>query len=187
MLYLIDGYNLLYQSGILHGRVGPAGLQKARLALLGRLRAGLGNEATQVTVVFDAANAPPGAVEIQDYHGIRVRFAIQHQQADDLIEQLIRQDSAPRQLTVVSDDHRVQKAGQRRRCQVLSCASFLDLLERQRKPAKPRPADASAKPDGSSGAETQHWLREFADLENDPDFKEVFNPFDFEEDKKPDK
>jgi uncharacterized protein len=187
MIYLIDGYNLLHQSGVLHARVGPAGLQKARLALLNRLRAAFGNQGAQVTVVFDAAKAPPGAVEIQDYHGIRVRFAVHHEQADDLIELLIRQDSTPRQLTVVSDDHRVQKAGQRRRCQVLSCAGFLDLLERRRKPATPPPADAP-KPEGSSRTETEHWLREFADLENDPDFKEAFNPFDFnEEDFEPDK
>jgi uncharacterized protein len=184
MLYLIDGYNLLYQS-VLHGRVGSAGLQKARLALLGRLRGVLGDDAAQITVVFDAANAPPGAVEVQEYHGIQVRFAVQQEQADDLIELLIRQSAVPRQLTVVSDDHRLQKAAQRRHCRVLGCAAFLDWLERRRRPAKPPPADASAKPEGASREETQHWLREFADLEHDPDFKEAFNPFPFDEDGTP--
>jgi len=181
MLYLIDGYNLLHQSGVLHGRVGPTGLHKARLALLGRLRGAFAGQPGQITVVFDAAQAPRGAVEVQDYHGIQVRFAVHHEQADDLIELLVRQASAPRQLTLVSDDHRVQKAGQRRHCRVLGCAAFLDWLERQRTPAKKPPPDAAAKPEGVSRAETQHWLREFADLEHDPDFKEAFNPFDFDE------
>ena len=35
MHYLIDGYNLLYAMGVIHGRLGPAGLEKARLRLLG--------------------------------------------------------------------------------------------------------------------------------------------------------
>jgi uncharacterized protein len=151
------------------------------------LRGVFGSQTSQVIVVFDAAHAPPGAVEIQDYHGIQVRFAVHHEQADDLLELLIRQASAPRQLTVVSDDHRVQKAAQRRHCRVLGCAAFLDWLESQRKAAKTPPADGAAKPQGVSRAETQHWLREFADLEHDPDFKEVFNPFDFEEDGEPGK
>ena len=34
-LYLIDGYNLLHAMGVLQGRVGPLGLEKARLRLLG--------------------------------------------------------------------------------------------------------------------------------------------------------
>jgi predicted RNA-binding protein with PIN domain len=184
MLYLIDGYNLLYQS-VLQGRVGSAGLQKARLALLGRLRGVFGADAAQITVVFDAANAPRGAVEIQHYHGIEVRFAIHQEQADDLIELLIRQSAAPRQLTVVSDDHRLQKAAQRRGCQALGCAAFLDWLERPRRPTKTPAADPSIKPEEISREETQHWLREFADLEHDPDFKEAFNPFPFEEDVEP--
>jgi len=28
--------------------------------------------------------------------------------------------------------------------------------------------------------EKEHWLREFGDLANDPNIKEVFDPFDFE-------
>lgn len=181
MLYLIDGYNLLHVMGVLPGRVGPAGLQKTRLALLGRLRGAFGEDTGQITVVFDAAKPAPGAVEIQDYHGIQVRFAIHQEQADDLIELLIRQDSNPRQLTVVSDDHRVQKAARRRHCPVLGCGEFLDWLDRRRKKKTRRTTDASAKPEGVSREETQHWLREFGDLERDPDFKEAFDPFDFDE------
>ena len=37
MRYVIDGYNLLYAMGLVHARMGPHGLEKARLALLGRL------------------------------------------------------------------------------------------------------------------------------------------------------
>ena len=35
-LYLFDGYNLLHATGHLAGKVGPHGLERARLALLSR-------------------------------------------------------------------------------------------------------------------------------------------------------
>lgn len=183
MLYLIDGYNLLHQMGLLEGRAGPSGLERARSALLNRLRGALGADAASVTVVFDAAKARPGATEVHDYHGIRVRYAVHQEQADDLIELLIRQDGTPRQLTVVSDDHRVQKAGRRRHCTVLGCDAFLDWLEKRRQSGRKPGVERPGKPDGVSRADAQHWLREFADLENDPDFKEAFDPFDFDEPK----
>ena len=179
MLYLIDGYNLLYALGVLRGRVGPTGLEKARLRLLGLLRGAHGDEATEVTVVFDAAGAPPGAAEAQEYEGIQVRFAVRQPAADDLIEILIRQAGAPRQLTVVSDDHRIQTAARRRQCVVLGCGDYLDWLERQRRARRMPAPQTPAKPAGSSADETRHWLREFADLEQDSDWKDLFEPFDF--------
>jgi len=182
MLYLIDGYNLLHCMGVMQKRMGPTGLEKARLRLLGMLRGALGDDAAHVTVVFDAAHAPPGAVDVQDYHGIEVRFAVEHDQADDLIELLIRRASAPRQLTVVSDDHRLQRAARRRHCVSLGCGDFQDWLDRRRQQNHPQvPREPIGKPEGLSREETQHWLREFGGLENDPDFKEVFDPFDFDE------
>ena len=55
--YLIDGYNLLYAMGVLVGPVGPTGLAKARLRLLGLLHGAHGEESAAVTVVFPAGAA----------------------------------------------------------------------------------------------------------------------------------
>jgi predicted RNA-binding protein with PIN domain len=174
MRYLIDGYNLLHAMGVLTGRVGPHGLEKARLALLGRLLAEHAADLAAVTVVFDAAGAPPGAVAEEDYQGIHIRYALDGE-ADDVIEELIRRDAAPRQLSVVSDDHRIQQAGRRRRCAVLGCMEYLDRMEHSRRP-KATPGESPAKPEGVSGEETQHWLREFADLADDPKLREALGP-----------
>jgi predicted RNA-binding protein with PIN domain len=179
MSYLIDGYNLLFALGLPPGQVGPTGLQKARRRLLDLLRAAHGAEASAVTVVFDAAGAPPGAAEVQEYQGLQVRFAIRQPEADDLIELLIRKDSTPRQLTVVSDDHRIQTAAQRRQCVVLGCGDYLDWLEQQRRAKRPPARQTPTKPAASSAEDTQHWLREFADLEHNPEWKDLFEPFDF--------
>jgi hypothetical protein len=171
MRYLIDGYNLLHKMGLLLGGrdAGPDGLQRARLDLLDRLSHGHGEHAAQVTVVFDAARPPRGAAAEFDYHGLHVAFAVGKAEADDLIEDLIRRDSRPARLTVVSDDHRLQEAARRRSCPVLGCMDYLDHLER---PTPPLPDEPPAKPESVSGAEAEHWLREFADLPDDPWFTE---------------
>src|SRR5262245_25793407 len=179
MTFIIDGYNLLHAMGMLCGPAGPAGLEKARLQLLELLHRTFGGNSATVTVVFDAARSPPGATDRQDYHGLDVRYAVDHTEADDLIEDLIRQSSAPRQLNVVSDDHRIQNAARRRRCQALTCDAFLDWLDKQHQKQGPQPPTQSERPPGPSGQETKHWLKEFADLENNPEMKELFNPFDF--------
>jgi uncharacterized protein len=171
--YLIDGYNLLYAMGLLHGRAGPHALEKARLALLGRLCGCHGAEAAAVTVVFDGAGAPPWAVPEQDYQGVRVYFALDGE-ADDLIEDLIRRDAAPRQLTVISDDRRIRQAARRRRCPVLGCMDYLDERDRARRRVAP-PAEP-AKPDGVSRDEAERWRREFADLADDPQLREALGP-----------
>jgi predicted RNA-binding protein with PIN domain len=174
MRYLIDGYNLLHAMGLLCGKVGPHGLEKARLALLDRLFNDHGDDAGAVTVVFDASRAPPGVAAEEEYQGIHVRYALGGE-ADEVIETLIQQEAAPRQLTIVSDDHRVQQAGNRRRCPVSGCLDYLEEMEqrRRRKPALPEP---SAKPESISSEETQHWLHEFADLVNDPTCREALGP-----------
>ena len=181
MDYLIDGYNLLYALGLVRKRMGPEGLEKARQNLLGVLHGSFGAESAKVTVVFDAARAPPGAAAETDYHGIQVHFAIGRATADDLIEEMIQHAAAPRRLTVVSDDHRIKDAARRKQCVVMGCEEFLKDLQRRRKPPPGKPP---AKPSGLSREETQHWLKEFADLANDPALKELQDPPQFFEDER---
>ncbi|HMC65658.1 MAG TPA: NYN domain-containing protein [Gemmataceae bacterium] len=181
MRYLIDGYNLIYAMGMLRKRAGPTGLLKARRGLLGLLRGAYGEDASQVTVVFDARGAPAGAVEEEDYEGIHVRYAVHQEQADDLIESLIQHHSAPRQLTVVSDDHRLQQAARRRQCMAVGCGDYIDWLARHRQERKRRSPEGETKPEHVSEHETERWLQEFRDLADDPALKEVFDPFDFEQ------
>jgi hypothetical protein len=97
MRYLIDGYNLLHAMGLLSGKVGPHGLEKARLDLMDRLCETHGDSAAAVTVVFDAAKAPPGADAETEYRGIHIRYALDGE-ADDVIETLIQHEPAPRRL-----------------------------------------------------------------------------------------
>ena len=177
--YLIDGYNLLHAMGILGGRVGPRGLEKARGRLLGMLHAIFGAESSAVTIVFDASGALPGADSEQLYRGLRVLFAVGRQEADDVIERLIRQAAVPKTLHVVSDDHRVQRAARRRHCVPLGCDTFLTQLDRLRR-ARQQQQEVPEKNESLTEADTRHWLQEFGDLEKDPTLRRAFEGFDFE-------
>ena len=170
--YIIDGYNLLHAMGAIKGKLGPGGLEQARARLLGLLAGSLGDAASAVTVVFDASSAPPGATGEQQHGRINVRFAIGVEQADDLIEDLIRHHSAPKNLIVVSDDHRLQTAARHRAAAAWDTATFLSSLNEQRR-QKPRPAQ----PEKPTSADHQAWLKEFEDLEKDPKLREFFDNF----------
>jgi predicted RNA-binding protein with PIN domain len=176
---LIDGYNLIHAMGIVPPKAGPEGLRRARLRLLALLAGTYGRDSTDVTVVFDAAGAPAGAQPEQVYEGIRLRFAVRPFEADDLIEDLIRHAAAPRQLVVVSDDHRIQRAARRRRCEALGCAEYLERLERQRRERGRPHAGVPAKPERVSPEEAARWLQEFADWHLERGLKELSDPEEF--------
>jgi predicted RNA-binding protein with PIN domain len=174
--FWIDGYNLIHAIGLLPRKVGPGGLEKARLALLGLVKGALGESASCVTVVFDALRAPPGVKPEQNFHGIHVRYAVDKQQADDVIEDLLQHAPVPKSVTVVSDDHRLQQAARRRRAKYLGCQAFLDLLEKSRSRKLPNKKQPERQHEPSA-EETKEWLSAFGDLEKDPEFKELFERF----------
>src|SRR5262249_27052374 len=159
---LIDGYNLLHALGLIANQAGPSGLERARDRLLALLHAALGERSGEATVVFDSRKPAPRHPAEQELHGIHVHFSRHPDNADDLIEHLIRSDSAPKQLIVVSDDHRIQRAGRKRSCRVIGCIDFIDELHQTRTP-KPAATDVE-KAEGLSEAERKAWLKEFADL-----------------------
>jgi uncharacterized protein len=164
MRFVIDGYNLLHAWGLAPRQTGGGQLERARLNLLDRLRH-LG--AAGVTVVFDASRAPAGAPTEQDYRGIRVRFAVEGT-ADDWIEDLLRREALPQQLTIVSDDHRLRVAAERRRCRFQRCLDYIEeLLHRSSLPPLPPPVEVPGKPETLSPEEARHWLEAFGEADED--------------------
>ena len=116
MALLIDGYNLLHATGISGKGSGPGGFQRSREALLNFLAASIEPaERAQTTIVFDAADAPPGLPRTMTQEEMTVRYATDYPDADTLIEELISEHSTPRKLLVVSSDHRIQRGAKHRR------------------------------------------------------------------------
>jgi len=164
--FLIDGYNLIHAMTSLGKRLGPGVLEKARLRLLSLLHRSLGNQSASVTVVFDAAGAPAGSTSEHVVQGMKIYFALKGQQADDVIEELIQHDAAPKQLTVVSNDHRLQQAARRRQAKVMSCEAFLDMLDRLRR-RQAAPVAGPEKKEKETPQEARRLLEEFSDLDED--------------------
>ncbi len=162
MPLLIDGYNLLHVSGILGGGAGPGSFERSRLALLNFLAASLDSrELPHTTVVFDSHDAPRDLPRLVDHRGITVRFAAQYVSADELIEELICADSAPRRLVVVSSDHRIQRAARRRRAKAIDSDVWYAELVRVRRERQALP-DAPVRPAVPLLEEdVNYWLRQF--------------------------
>jgi hypothetical protein len=98
---------------------------------------------------------------VLEHRGLAVRFAHKSEEADELIEELIRGDSAPKRLTVVSSDHRLQTAARRRRAKAVDSESWWETLLRARRERQKEPP-AKGKPEGEiSASEVEYWLHEF--------------------------
>lgn len=163
MSLLIDGYNLLNAVGILGRGVGPGSLNRARLALLNFLAESLeAKEIRQTTVVFDARDPPRGSPRVLEHRGLTVRFASQYDDADSLIEELIRSDSTPRRLTVVSSDHRLQRAARRRKARAIdSDVWYAEIAEERRRRQKSVSESSARPPVPLLEEDVNYWLRQF--------------------------
>jgi uncharacterized protein len=158
--YLIDGYNLIHQVGLVHPKDRGL-LDWARRQVVQKLEQHFGADAANVTVVFDAHRAARRQAQPSPPAGVQVVFT-HDRLADDLIEELIRKASAPRLLTVVSDDARLVQAARRRGCPVAGCVAFYESLTAP-PPGPGRPTEAPEKPEQEGDPE--EWLRAFGDLD----------------------
>jgi predicted RNA-binding protein with PIN domain len=167
MALLIDGYNLLHVTGLV-GRA-SSGLQGSRNALLRFLASAIEpKELADTTIVFDATEAPPGLPRVVTHEGMTVRYASEYPDADALLEELIAAHHVPRSLTVVSSDHRLQRAARRRRAPFVdSDVWFAEAARRraQRQGAAPAPVRREAV---LSAGEIAYWLAEFGEAVPDP-------------------
>ncbi|HUG71210.1 MAG TPA: NYN domain-containing protein [Pirellulaceae bacterium] len=171
MTILIDGYNLLHVTGlagpeISRSEIKSGALERARMALLNFLATSLDDDERQLTTVaFDSSNAPPGLPREEQHRGITVKYATDHESADELLEELIRVSSAPRRLTVVSSDHRVQRAARRRKARAVDSDVWYAEMRAKRREKTAPATTASPKPAGPlSAEEVAAWLNEFGDV-----------------------
>ena len=154
--YLIDGNNLMHAAA----EPGPELARDALCELLAVLVA----SGQRVRVVFDGA--PPNAqTETRIAKtGVQAEYSL-GRSADELILKHIARDSAPRRLTVVSNDREIRKAAHRRRCIVVTSEDFarklVRLSARQRFGAPSAASEPKEKHLGPTREQAQKWLREF--------------------------
>ncbi|MDE0817672.1 MAG: NYN domain-containing protein [Pirellulaceae bacterium] len=148
-LFLIDGYNLWWNTGEFGPDNDDGTLQGARDSLTNWLVTTLPTNLREKTVlVFDAKNPPPNRGFLFDHSGLTVHFAVGYPDADTLMEEYILVHHAPRNLTVVTSDHRIQRAAKRKRATATDADhwarqiqhQFQDTDDEQANKAKPNPA-----------------------------------------------
>jgi len=128
---IIDGYNLIFQCGLEGSVRNPRTIEKSRGRLISMLAQLLPPaQISRTTIVFDAKRLPASESQIESRKtGIRVLFAVDYDDADSMIEDLITTHSTPKKLLVVSSDHRIQKAATRRKAKAIDSDVWLDKLE----------------------------------------------------------
>lgn len=127
---ILDGYNVMHAAGITRSRYGPGDLDRCRQRLNKRLIALLSRDVLErATIVYDAFDSPSDDERLQDCGGLTVLFAPRGSDADTQIERMLRTHSAPRQVVVVSSDHRLHKAARRRKAGCVDSEEFLAALE----------------------------------------------------------
>jgi uncharacterized protein len=167
---IIDGYNLMHACGLARKSYARGQLRQCRIQLVRHLARHLTKpERERTTIVFDAREAPPGLPREMTAEGMLVHFALPGREADDAIEELIAAHSAPKQIRLVSSDHRLQKSIRRRRGSFVDSDDFANELE-HRGPvtdAPPEPVEPE-RPAGAGDAELQteaeKWLPIFGEV-----------------------
>lgn len=157
---IIDAYNVLHA-----WRTGPAtGSARTELPALARLIAASSYAKQRVTLVCDGASPTghAGRTRPDPESNALALYAGPGKDADSLIERLVLADTAPKRLTVVSSDRRLQRAARKRGGNALPAPAFLARIVRDA--AKPpdtpdRPAFAQRTP--LDNASTAYWLDVF--------------------------
>jgi uncharacterized protein len=182
MRWLIDGYNVMYAGGRLGPKLSREGFRRARRRFLDELALALGPAVAALTTVVLDASVPPGDFpRASTYQGLSVLFAVGDENADARIEALIRADSSPKSLTVVSSDNRIRLAASKRRCRWLAAEKYWELLDnlKEARAKKPTVHSAAAAPGPGSESESPHddasyWLGVFSELDQSAEIRQGF-------------
>lgn len=158
MPFLIDGYNLLWA---VH-KLGDDSQSLTDVHMCRIVSGYLKQTGESGEIVFDGIG-PPDKSSFDNMENLEVFFTGVDADADSVIENKIRANTAPRRLTVVSSDRRIRDAARARKASALKSEKFCQQLARQFK-KKTFNVEPQAKHQGLSEGETDQWLK-FFDLE----------------------
>lgn len=154
MPVLIDGNNLLYAALDADPERPPS--RTTLCLLLGRWAQKTGEI---ISIVFDGPAPPEPLAQQTAAKGVRVTYG-GGETADDVIEQMIADDSAARRLVVVSTDGEVARAARRYGAKPIRSDEFWASVRRELARRATAPLEPPEKSLGLGGDETERWLRE---------------------------
>lgn len=120
---IVDGYN------VTKAGYGTLPLETQRTRLLSGLGALAAQTRAEITCVFDGAQVG-GSVSATEPRGVRVRFSLPGEPADDLIRRLVLAEPRGRPIVVVSSDREVADHARRLGARPLPGVTLLRRLDR---------------------------------------------------------
>ena len=155
MLFLIDGYNLLWSAQ----KSDEDAQSITDLALCKLVSEYLRLKKAKGQIIFDGIG-PPDKTAFYSITALEVLFTGNATDADSVIINKIRTYSAPKHLTVVTSDRRIRNAASIKKVILVKSEVFFEQmlfqLSRRKKSVEP-----AAKRRGISDAETEHWMKLF--------------------------
>jgi predicted RNA-binding protein with PIN domain len=155
MPFLIDGYNLLWA---VH-KLGDDSESITDVQMCKIVSGYLKQTGESGEIVFDGIG-PPDKSGFDNMENLEVFFTGLGVDADSVIENKIRANTAPRRLTVVSSDRRVRDAARARKAVAVKSDRFFEQVGKQLR-KKTRNVEPQAKQQGLSEGETEQWLKFF--------------------------
>ncbi|MGA1979095.1 MAG: NYN domain-containing protein [Sedimentisphaerales bacterium] len=158
MPVIIDGHNLLHSIQKEDSDSGP--ISDVQLChIIGRYLKLISEKGE---VVFDGTG-PRDKSGFDNISNLEVFFAGLRSDADTVIEDKIKANTAPKRLTIVSSDRRLRDAARKRKATSVKSQVFWDNVQKQLS-RKNKVKEPPAKREGISEGETDQWLKIF-DLE----------------------
>ncbi len=157
MPVLIDGNNLLHAVRAIEDPERLFGRFMLNDAL-GRWVHCTGN---RVHVVYDGPAPTEDLAQQLGHADIQMTFSGSGVTADAVLRTLLENDSAARNLLVVSSDHEVMRSARRRRARAIRSNEFWDTLQRDLARRTTKTLEPEEKKHGLEPDATEHWLREF--------------------------
>lgn len=167
MPFLFDGYNIYHQAGKVNEewtRITPRSL----CLLIAEDLQALGEGGV---IVFDGRMPRGQEWGAEPLGSLRVVYSGAESDADTALEELIKKNTAPRRLIMVSSDHRLRSAAHKRKALSLTAQEYLlGLKLRREQPPPEKPREPRQKRAGLSESETRAWMEFFGfDPDEPPD------------------
>ena len=157
MPVIVDGHNLLWSIHKTYADIGT--ITEIHLCRVLSKYLQLTRENGQI--VFDGIG-PRDKDHFQTISNVEVLFAGPNIDADTVIENKIKANTAPKRLKVISSDRRLRSAARARKAlSVKSDVFWNQVVSCLRNKAKTRPQEPLAKRHGLTESETDWWLEYF--------------------------
>jgi len=157
MPFIIDGYNLLHSIQESDEHFAGSG----DVVLCKILNTFLRQRGEKGQIIFDGIG-PPEKSGFENLANLEVIFSGSAIEADEVVEDKIKTNSAPKSLTIVSDDRRLRVAAQKARAASIKCQTFWRSVLKQ-STRKSSPKEPREKRFGITEGETEQWL-DFFDI-----------------------